>query len=283
MNQDAFLLIRWWNDKPLQTRLFLIFTTLFVFCAVVLFFFLTNLIRMIDLSHQSQNIFDRNYQLYQLRTLTRTYELNLNQVEINASASAEQELSLAEERIDKSIASLRLLLPEKDLASLEEFKAAKDQLSPMISEIIQAIHAQDQMTVDMVDNASPPLFEAMYGAIDAIYGRSAAELEAISTEAKKSSQNARVVTLLVIMAVLLLGLVAALIMHAQIDQPLDQLTRVTRDLLEGKFQAADLEQLARRSDEIGLITSEFITMAAALESHAAQLQQGADEIRVKIR
>jgi len=283
MNQDAFLLIRWWNDKPLQTRLFLIFTTLFVFCAVVLFFFLTNLIRMIDLSHQSQNIFDRNYQLYQLRTLTRTYELNLNQVEINASASAEQELSLAEERIDKSIASLRLLLPEKDLASLEEFKAAKDQLSPMISEIIQAIHAQDQMTVDMVDNASPPLFEAMYGAIDAIYGRSAAELEAISTEAKKSSQNARVVTLLVIMAVLLLGLVAALIMHAQIDQPLDQLTRVTRDLLEGKFQAADLEQLARRSDEIGLITSEFITMAAALDSHAAQLQQGADEIRVKIR
>lgn len=283
MNCNVFTLARWWNGRNLQTRLFLVFTALFVFCAIILFVFLLNSVRMIDLNNQAHTIYDRNRQLYQLKALTRVYELDINQFEINASLSAEQELASVGENLDENIAGLRSLLPEKELAGLEKFKNAKSQLSPMIDEIIRSIYTQDQMSVEMLDSESGSLFSAMYDEIDAIYGRSAEELRAISTKAQMFSQVAGLVRILVIPAVLLLALIAALIMYNQIDQPLDQLTSASGDLLEGKFQAADLGQLAKRSDEIGSIAHEFITMAAAIEQHATQLQQVADEIRAKIR
>jgi nitrogen fixation/metabolism regulation signal transduction histidine kinase len=282
MKQNVFFLSRWWNGRNLRTRLFLVFTTLFVFCAIFLSIFLLNSILMIDLNNQTRAIFDRNHQLYQLKILTREYELAINQFEINASTAAEEQLVSTGEKIDKNTASFRLLLPERDFASLEKFRNAKNQLSPKVDEIIQAMHAQDQMSVDMADNATPPLFQDMYDGIDIIYARSANELENISTTMTNLSVVDGVVSILIILAALLLALVAALIMYNQIDQPLDQLTSASQDLLEGKFQPADLEHLVRRSDEIGLITREFLTMAAALENHATQLQQGADEIRAKI-
>jgi nitrogen fixation/metabolism regulation signal transduction histidine kinase len=77
--------------------------------------------------------------------------------------------------------------------------------------------------------------------------------------------------------------ITMLIIYFQINLPIEQLASATKDLQAGKFQPPELKELVKRNDEIGILSREFINMAASIEQRKTKLQQEAEEIRAKIR
>jgi HAMP domain-containing protein len=75
----------------------------------------------------------------------------------------------------------------------------------------------------------------------------------------------------------------ALVIYAQINQPLDQLARAAKSVIDGNFETSELVKISARSDEVGSMAGEFIAMAGAVEQRAAQLNEEAEAIRAKIR
>jgi nitrogen fixation/metabolism regulation signal transduction histidine kinase len=75
----------------------------------------------------------------------------------------------------------------------------------------------------------------------------------------------------------------ALLIGAQINQPLDQLARAAKSVIDGNFETSELVKISARSDEVGSMAGEFIAMAGAVEQRAAQLNEEAEAIRAKIR
>jgi methyl-accepting chemotaxis protein len=283
MNRTPFFITRWWNNLSLQIRLFMVFTSLFIFSSLILLVFLLNLIRMIDLNQQTQAIYDRNHQLHELKTLVGLYELNTNQFEINTSTTAEQELFAISERIDEKVATMRRDLPEAYLPALNDFDENEKLLSSTTADIVQAVYQQDLMTIQIGDNQAKEQVGNLYGDTDTIQSLASRELQTIKQETELFKTGAALIRWLALPVFLLLVILAILTIYQQINQPLEALTRASEDLQEGRFDPTQLEKLALRTDEIGAMTREFLTMATALQHHTSKLQLEADEIRAKIR
>jgi methyl-accepting chemotaxis protein len=283
MKRQSFFIPRWWQDLGLQTRLFVIFTSLFIFSTLILSVFLFNLLRMIDLNRQAQVIYERNRALYELKTQVGLYELNTRQFEISASRLAEQELVATAERMNDKLTAMRRDLPPAYLPYLDGFAEYRGQLLATMDEIIQAVYQQDRMSIEIGDVQAKEQIDLLYQQTDAIQALANAELRAIQQETERFKATAFWIRWLALPLYALLALLAIRIIYSQIDQPLAQLTRATEEMLGGRFDPARLEQLARRTDEIGAVTREFLTMSANLQLQSSRLQEEADQIRAKIR
>jgi methyl-accepting chemotaxis protein len=283
MNRAPFFVTRWWYNLSLQIRLFLVFTSLFVFSTLILLVFLLNIMRMIDLNQQAQAIYDRNHLLYELKTLVGLYELNTNQFEIDASKATEQELVATEERMGEKLATMRRDLPEAYLPAINDFDDNEKLLMSNTADIVQAVYQQDNMTIQIGDNQAKELVGLLYGATDTIQDLASKELQTIKQETELFKTGAALIRLLALPIFLCLVILGILTLYNQIDQPLETLSHASEDLLDGRFDPTQLEKLALRNDEIGAMAREFLTMATALQRHASNLQQEADEIKAKIR
>jgi nitrogen fixation/metabolism regulation signal transduction histidine kinase len=283
MKPDSFFILRWWENLSLQIRLFVIFTSLFLFSTLILSVFLLNLMRMADLNRQAQAIYERNHLLYELKTQVGLYELNTRQFEISASQLAEQELSAISERMDGKLALMRRDLPPAYLPYLDNFKEYKEQLLVTTSDITQAVYQQERMSIEIGDVQAKEQVDLLYQQTDAIQNLANAELQAIKQETERFKTGATLIQWLALPLYLLLAVLAAQIIYNQIDQPLENLARASEYLQAGKFDPARLEKLAQRTDEVGAMTREFLTMATNLQLQSSRLQQEAEEIRAKIR
>lgn len=283
MKTNTFFLTRWWNKQNLQARLLLVFTILLVFCVLTLSIFLFNIVAIIDLNNQARIIFEENRKVYQLETLLKQYDLGVKQYEVSASPTAGQKLPSFGERIDESAAALRMEIPEDDLATLDKFIAYKAELTPLVDQVIQAVDKEDWIKVQELDGQVEKLLGSLYGEIHLITSNGVDELNTIKDDAETFSLLALLGGILSLPAFLVLANIAMLIIYLQINLPVEQLARAANDLQAGKFQPAELEKLAKRTDEIGIMAREFITMAISVEQRTMKLQQEADEIRAKIR
>jgi methyl-accepting chemotaxis protein len=291
MEHKPFFLVRWWNEKKLQARLVLVFTLLFVFCVLTLSIFLFNVVRMISLNNLAQTVFEENRQVYQLETQLKQYDLGLKQYEVSLSPTAEEKLLAFGERIDEDTAALRLKIPEDDLATLDKFIDYKSQLTPLLVQIIQTIdeedtkneEEQDWSKVEELDIQAGKIFDSMYDEINAISSNGVDELDGIKLDAEIFSMFAFLSGILSVLVFLVLATIVMLIIYAQINLPVEQLARAAKDLQVGKFHPSQLEKLAKRSDEVGILAREFLSTADSIVERKAKLQQEADAIRAKIR
>jgi methyl-accepting chemotaxis protein len=291
MKRESFFLTRWWSGQNLQTRLVLVFTSLFVFCVLTFSFFLLNVVQMISLNNLARTVFEENRQIYQLETLLKQYDLGLKQYEVSASSTAEEKLSSLGKHIDEKTASLRLEISEDDLATLDKFIVYKTQLTPLIDQVLQSVdeednknkEEQDWSKVQALDGQADNLLGSMYTEINIIGSNGVDELEGIKSDAEIFSMLAYISGLLSVPAFLFMAAIVILTIYLQINLPVEQLASAAKDLQSGKFNPAQLEKLAGRNNEIGILAREFILMAASIDQRKMKLQQEADEIRAKIR
>ena len=290
MKNQSFLSL-WSNNQNLQARLTLIFTILFVFCIITISILLFNITRMISYNSLARNIFEDSRQIYQLELMLKQYQLGLKHYAISSSSNAEQQLAALDLRIDETIAALKIENSVANTTVLERVANKKEELSALADRILIAVDEQESKDVENqdwgivaeIDEQADALFKTLYADVSLIRTAAIQQLDDIGYEAETYRLFAYLLSLLVIPAFLALALIVALIVYFQINLPVEQLVRATRDLQERKFNPADLEKLAHRSDEIGAMARDFINMATAVEQRTSQLQQEANEIRAKIR
>lgn len=275
--------VRWWGNRSLTGRLLFVFTALFGFTVLVLSLFLGNIIHMIDLNNRARLAFENNRRVSQLRDRLLQYELAVNQYEINASFQAQIELVALGQLIDENIIELSPMLTGLDAASLNQVAAGKQQLTRLADEVVKAVDQKDWPKLKSVDdqlyNALGPVLTVM----DSLVDRQIEGLDRIQVEADLFSWVIYIAGALALPVFVLLALAAALIIYRQIDLPFEVLASAATDLLNGKPCPAEVPQLSQRSDEIGMLSAEFVTMAAAIASRDDELSREADEIRGKIR
>ena len=290
MKNQSFL-SRWSNNQNLQARLTLIFTILFVFCIITISILLFNITQMISYNNLARNIFEDSRQVYQLELMLKQYQLGLKHYVISSSPNAEQQLAALDLRIDEMIAALQIKDSVANTTVLERVANKKEELSALADRILIAVDEQEAENVENqdwgivaeIDEQADALFKTLYADVSLIRTAAIQQLDDIGYEAETYRLFVYLLSLLVIPAFLALALIVALIVYLQINLPVEQLVRATRDLQERKFNPADIEKLSHRSDEIGAMARDFIKMAIAVEQRTSQLQQEANEIRAKIR
>jgi methyl-accepting chemotaxis protein len=280
------------SPYKLRLRLMRLFTVLFIFCVLVMSFFLYSLVRMISLNNQSRTTFDETRQIYQLNSIFKRYELRLKQYAANSSYLGEEELDALGKRADDLIASLQLERPEQDQAALKALADHKTELTQLTGQLLEAVDAEDEKddpeeqdwsTVEEMNQDVDNLMGQIYATITEINSRGVDQLDSIQNESTIMAFLTLISAFAAVALFIILALIVALLIYRQIILPTNQLALVTQKLRDGKFDPKDVENLVRRDDEIGELAAEFIRMAEGIAQRKSKLQQESDEIRAKIR
>jgi nitrogen fixation/metabolism regulation signal transduction histidine kinase len=271
------------KGKNLQSRLVLTFSALFVFCILALSLFLFNVLQVVSLNNQAQTLYEENQRIYQLENMFRGYHLGIRNYAISASPLAEQRLTALERRIDETLQDLQDRPPADIHADFETLTRRNAELQALAAQIIEAVDDEDWDTAAALSLDANNRFDALYAALGTMRAKAREQLESLAWVSEAFSVLVLVIGLLSIPAFLLLALLVAMILYAQINLPLEQLAQAAQDLKERKFNPADLEKLAQRQDEIGDLAREFLKTASAVEQRSKQLKQEAGDIRARIR
>lgn len=283
MKHNSFFLTRWWGSLELQSRLFLVYTSLFLFSAMALSLFLFSNTSMVALNNRTKVVFEQNRQIYNLDDMVQQYELALNQYELNASGLAWVEMEVQSSQIDEAVSTLRPFLSEEDQADLDQFATYKQQLAELFKQVAEAVDREDWESVVEIDIDAYEVLAPMEEHLAVIYERGIDELDKVWDAVALFDILTIAGVLLTLPVFLFLASIAAYVIYVQINQPIGQLTQAANHVLDGKWNRTELEKLALRSDEIGVIAKEFIDMVGAVEQRSFQLKQEAEEIRAKIR
>lgn len=269
-----------------------LFTVLFIFCVIAMSFFLYSLVRMVSLNNQSRTTFDETRQVYQLNSIFKRYELRLKQYAANSSYLGQEELDALGKRADNLIESLQLERPEQDQAALKALASRKAELTQLTGQFLEAVDTEDEKedpeeqdwtTVEEMNQDVDALMGQIYTATAEINSRGVAQLDSIQNESTMMAFLTLISAIVAVALFIILALIVAWLIYRQIILPTNQLALVTQKLRDGEFHPEDIENLARRDDEIGKLAAEFIRMADGIAQRKSKLQQEADEIRARIR
>lgn len=273
----------WWQALPLQRRLYLAFTLLFIFCAAFMGFFLLNAVRLLTFNQDANFILQINQQVYALQELTQQYELSINNYEVSGTDDAWAEISTNQLLIVDLAEKLgQQLLPE-DLLSLEAYLENFDATILLVEQIVEAVDDEDWDAVVDLDFQVYESLEPMIEAIQTIVAGNEELLESIKLEIENYTWLSVAGLVLMLPLFLLLAGLAAWVVYQQINHPFNLMTKAAHDFTKGDYQPALLAPIAERDDEVGRMAREFLTMADASASRSAELAAEAQEIRTRIK
>lgn len=283
MNREPSFLLRKWRNLRLQSRLYLVFTILFVFSVLVLSLLLNNVIQMMRINQQTQDLFEYNRQVNRLQSVAKQYQLALQNYENSASGLAELNLSSLRDQIERERSVLYGLSDPDTQAQLDQLGGMFSETKGLSAQIIEAVNDEDwDMVLDLHNQASA-VIERMAGIVESIRENALQEIYIAEAEAGRFQAISFFFSLAVLPLFLILAGLAALVIDTQINQPLRRLEDAAQALQSGSYQPQMLEPNTGRSDEMGDMARLFIRMAAAVSRRTGLLQQEADAIRAKIR
>jgi hypothetical protein len=295
---SSFFLTRWWQALELQKRLLVTFTVLFLYSALLISLFLNMSVGLLRMNAETRAVFEQNRNVNQLFRLTKQFEVALNFYEFNGSEPAAVELYSDTLQINDQLRVLATSLSGEDLNDLRGYQENKTKLDANLDQVIEAVDewtllyyneaSQEELSaqgevIDALDSAAYEILRAMEGQLENITSRGLDQTARMDAE-NAAYQTGMLISFLVgIPLFLFLAGMVTLVIHGQINQPLGQISKAARDLLEGSFRPEQLQALAGREDEIGLMAREFVDAAGLVVQREAQLAQEAGEIRAKIR
>ena len=283
MNQETASPRRGWQGLGLQSRLYLVFTLLFVFTVLALSLMLNNVIQMMHINQQTQAAFEYNRQAYRLQTTLAQLQLALQNYENTASDLAEANLATLQSNLGREYSAMYALSDEDYQAQFDAFADDGNQLDELANQIIDAAHSEDKARVLELHDPANAAITRMDGILEDIRAGGLEELQAAQAEAEFLQILTLIVGLVAVPLFLGLAGLTAIVLYRQIHQPLEQLSQAAQALQEGAFQPHSVEALTERSDEVGGIAHRFVKMAAAIDQRTGLLQQEAESIRSRIR
>jgi methyl-accepting chemotaxis protein len=272
-----------WSRMDLQSRLLLVFTLLFGFSVIMLSLIMYNNVRLVALDNRARVVFEQNRKIYQLYSMTQQYEVAMNNYELNASELARIDLKILDIEIGETASALRPSFGVEDQDSLDKFTVYMGQLSEVVSRLAERVDEEAWSEVLELDNTAYEILEPLFAQLDSIGERGLEQLFQVWRDVENFGRLITVSTALAVPLFLLLAGITALVIYNQINQPMEQLARAAKGVTRGDFDAAELQKLAARSDEVGVIAADFLAMSEAVRRRSEQLRQEADEIRARIR
>jgi methyl-accepting chemotaxis protein len=272
-----------WSRMDLQSRLLLVFTLLFGFSVIMLSLIMYNNVRLVALDNRARVVFEQNRKIYQLYSMTQQYEVAMNNYELNASELARIDLKILDIEIGETASALRPSFGVEDQDSLDKFTVYMGQLSEVVSRLAERVDEEAWSEVLELDNTAYEILEPLFAQLDSIGERGLEQLFQVWRDVENFGRLITVSTALAVPLFLLLAGITALVVYNQINQPMEQLARAAKGVTRGDFDAAELQKLAARSDEVGVIAADFLAMSEAVRRRSEQLRQEADEIRARIR
>jgi len=274
---------RGWSGLGLQSRLYLVFTLLFVFTVLALSLMLNNVIQMMRINQQAQAAFEYHRQAYRLQSMLMQFQLALQNYENTASEFAEANLATLQSNLERQYSALYALSDEDYQAQFDAFADDANELIELSAQIIESVDAEDwDGVLELHDQASGAITR-MDGTVEDIRAGGLEELQAAQAEAEGLQMFTWIVGMVAIPLFLVLAGLASIVIYRQIHQPLDQLSEAARALQNGAFQAQSLGALTTRGDELGGMARQFVQMSTAVEQRTGLLQQEAESIRARIR
>lgn len=295
---SSFFLVRWWREMDLQKRLFVVFTILFVYSAVVISLFLNVSIERLRLNANTLTVFDQNRSVNQLYRLTKQFEVALNFYEFSSSEDAVVDLYSYSLQINDQIRVLETRLGGADFEDLQAYQANKLEMDARLVDVIQAVDQWTELydndpdspelealgiVIDDQDSLAYDVLDEMETHLENITQRGVDEMAVMTDENDRNMVSMIVIFVIGIPLFLFLAGLVTLVIHGQINQPLEQISKAAKDLLVGQYQPQQLAPLASREDEMGLMAREFVDAAGLVVQREAQLAQEASAIRAKIR
>jgi HAMP domain-containing protein len=274
---------RGWSGLGLQSRLYLVFTLLFVFTVLVLSLMLNNVIQMMRINQQAQAAFESHRQAYRFQSMLMQLQLALQNYENTASGSAEANLDILQSNLERQYSALYALSDEDYQAQFDAFADDANELIELSAQIIESVDAEDWDGVLELHDQASAVITRMDGIVEEIRAGGLEELQAAQAEAEVLQMFTWIVGMVAIPLFLVLAGLAAVVIYRQIHQPLDQLSEAARALQNGSYQLQSLEDLTGRGDELGGMARQFVRMATAVEQRTGLLQQEAESIRARIR
>ncbi len=281
----------WFYRMDLQGRLFTIFSVLFLCAALILGNFLWMSGKVIGYNSAARQTYESARQTYRLQDLLVKMELAHNVFLADEGPGAQGDFTAYGLQLRDEIASIKAETQanavEGDaapiLAALDDLEAQRQQYTGQLERIAAAAEAGDYDTVNQVDPETNTTLDSMYIHINTLNAQRNDELSGIQEAVDWFSTTGYLSILIVLPVYLAIVAIAVLIIHFQINVPLDRLLQATRSLEAGKFQPEPLGDLTLRQDEIGLLANEFGGMASAVLNREGDLQAEAARIRAKIR
>jgi methyl-accepting chemotaxis protein len=236
-----------------------------------------------NINDRAQTTFERNRKIYRLQSVLQEYEQALNDYENNGLPMAEERLYSKAGQIDEVVTDLVGELPADLQPSLNLFAQQKAELTGIIEQLVTAVNQQDRVQVKQWDDQAYNLIKPMYAEIEQITSAGVTELDIIQAEADSLNAFMWLSVGAALFIYSILATITALVLTFQINQPLETLTQAAKDLLAGRYKNEDLSHLIGRRDDVGGMAREFVHVADTINQRMIELNQEADEIRVKIR
>jgi CHASE3 domain sensor protein len=271
--------------KPdLQSKLFLIFTLLFVIVVLVLGMFLQTIVSVIGYNTEARDTFEHTRKIYQIQSLLQKMELAQNNHENTGDAISEITFYASSATFDDTIRQLQAEATDpQEQASLARLQQQKESHSNIFHDIVEAVFDEDWDTVDELDGQAYDILVEMYDEIDAIVLQGEELLDSLREKVNSFRNLAWLMIFLTLPIFVAIVCVSAIVVHFQINDPLIRLSQAVKEVETGKFKPESLGRLLERQDEIGAMAREFAQMEAAIQDRRAKMRQEADEIRAKIK
>lgn len=272
-----------WGQLKIQSKLLLVFGGIILVGVLITGWTVVTLTRLDDVAGQMVQTEGELSQALKVRNLL----VELETSELSFVLTADEFFLHENERfgvdVDRYLDRALMRNEGNEIKSiLYEMQRGKQAYDRNLQDVIEAGEAGEWATAKGLGEASARAVDEMIGQAEKIIFDLKPAVDASLAASNRETRTSLIVGVAALVLFLLLAFAAARITSAQVTSPMQRLMDAALALKDGQFDARSLEELARRSDEIGKLAQSFISMAQQSDERLARLTLEADELRTKL-
>jgi len=272
-----------WGQLKIQSKLLLVFGGIILVGVLITGWTVVTLTRLDDVAGQMVQTEGELSQALKVRNLL----VELETSELSFVLTADEFFLHENERfgvdVDRYLDRALMRNEGNEIKSiLYEMQRGKQAYDRNLQDVIEAGEAGEWATAKGLGEASARAVDEMIGQAEKIIFDLKPAVDASLAASNRETRTSLIVGVAALALFLLLAFAAARITSAQVTSPMQRLMDAALALKDGQFDARSLEELARRSDEIGKLAQSFISMAQQSDERLARLTLEADELRTKL-
>ena len=267
-----------------QGRVTAAFTLLFLVGVIILTLFLKTSADAIAYNAAARAAYVEARQFYTAKEYLQQFERTLNKYELTSDYDTRSQYYSSYAKLQQFLvtATANAADPEEE-ARLKQLTQDLASLRAKFDLIIAAVDAEDWDKVIALDKDAYTLVKPIFAQIDVLIQARTDMLAGLRSEVQTFATLGWLSILAALPIFLLLVGFVTVTFTRQLHAPLIVMTDELKNIAASRFDPAALGNLPERHNEIGYLAREYLTMASAVQTHQANLQKEAEEIKTRIR
>jgi CHASE3 domain sensor protein len=267
----------------IQSKLYLIFTILFLAGLVCLVAFLKIAADAIAFYAPARSTYIQARQLYQARMHLQELEKSLILYELTADVEQLEPYNSSYSRLQENLSSaIQQTSDPAQVQALSELSVDIEALKQDFDLVIPAVEDEDSAAVILLHEAAYASMPAIFDQLDVQVAARSLELAQLRSQVSAFAGIANIFILCAAPFFLILAVIAGFIIARQLHAPLLLMSDELAHIQEDRFDPKALGGLPARRDELGYLGREYLHMAEAVHDHRIALEKDAAEFRSRI-